>query len=60
MTKNEFENLKPGDVVQNDGSGTAYIVTGNYKEGGVTMVKTILAFNHDEWNRIPPSSPSAE
>jgi hypothetical protein len=52
MNTEEFSNLKPGDVVKNDGSEAAYIVTGNYGQGGVTLVKTILAFNPDEWTKV--------
>ncbi len=56
MKKEEFQKLKPGDLVRNQGSSTAYLVTGNYGDGGVTLVKTILAFNSDEWVKVPGGS----
>jgi hypothetical protein len=56
MTNEEFSNLKAGDVVQNKGSASAYIVTGNYGDGGVTMVKTLLSFNPSEWDKVPPNN----
>ena len=52
MKKEDFKQLKSGDIVKNEGTISTYIVTGNYGDGGVTMVKTVLAFNADEWSKV--------
>lgn len=49
MTKDEFKDLKEGDVVLNKmDRGHGYIVHANYG-GRVTAVRTADLTNHEEW-----------
>lgn len=48
MTKDDFQNLKPGDVVRHQSGGANYLVTATYGDR-VTAVRTIDMTNPIEW-----------
>lgn len=43
-----IDQLKPGDVIRNRGSGAGYIVTGNYG-GYVVAIQQLTVTNPAEW-----------
>ena len=49
MNQDEWRDLDDGDVVRRVGQPYSYMVMGNYHEGGVILVRTILATNRREW-----------
>ncbi len=52
MKEEDFEKLKRGDIVKNRGSHKSYLVTGNYGISGVVLVRTMLAMNPGEWDKL--------
>ena len=48
LTKDEFEDLRIGDIVRNKASGEGYIITANYGNR-ITAVRTVDIINPDEW-----------
>lgn len=60
MKSEEFRDLEAGDIVQHKASGTGYVVTANYRQCGVLMVKTLLANNPDEWEKISKPTKSVK
>ncbi len=55
MTRDQFKALKPGDLVRNTGSSSAYIVHANYGDR-VTAAKTVDLTNPSEWLLVRPDS----
>lgn len=53
MTRDEMQNLKPGDLVRHRSGGSAMIVHANYGTR-VTAVRTADLTNPVEWNRVTP------
>jgi hypothetical protein len=51
MTKDEFKNLRYGDIVRSQAGGESYIVTANYG-GRVTAVRTADLTNPIEWELV--------
>jgi hypothetical protein len=51
MTKEEFEMLHPGDIIEGKSSRTIFIVTGNFGNR-VTAVQTVDVTNPDEWKLV--------
>lgn len=51
MTKEEFWNLGPGDIVRGKLSARSYIVTANYHTH-VEAVRTVNMTRADEWELI--------
>ena len=51
MTPEERAALKPGDIIQNLGSGEAYIVIDD-RAGRVIAVRTVEASNIYEWKVV--------
>ena len=50
MTKKEWDDLKPGDVVSGDASGVAYVVHGRTGiDNNVLLVRTQVATSPKEW-----------
>ena len=55
----EYYNLRPGDVIQNLGSGSVYIVLEIHKPGITTTtvaVRTVIVDNPDEWKIVRKSA----
>ena len=50
-TAQTFENMQPGTVIRNAGSGNTYIVTENYGSYAVA-VRTVCIFNLPEWEIV--------
>jgi len=51
MTKAEFENLQPGDIVRHKIGERSFIVTANYGDHVIAVDTTQLA-NPEEWTLI--------
>ena len=63
MDLTEYYNLRPGDVIQNLGSGAAYIVLEVHKPGVTTTivaVRTVTVSNPDEWRLVRKGLPVGE
>lgn len=56
MSHDDFQSLQPGNLVREDSTGTTYIVTGNFGNNGITMVKTVLATNPRYWSFAIPQN----
>ena len=52
MTSKEFNELREGDLIRNDGSGQAYVVVMTDKPDDKIAVRMIHATNPSEWSRI--------
>ena len=52
MTKEEFLNLKTGDIVRGKLSGMAFVVTGNCKPHHVTAVRSVDITSPEDWDLI--------
>jgi hypothetical protein len=52
MIQEEFDNLKPGDIVRGKSSGSAYVVAQHHGDH-VTIVRTMDISNPPEWDLIP-------
>lgn len=51
MNDSDFENLRDGDIVQNKGSGNAYIIVSN--DGNtIVAVRSITITNPSEWTLV--------
>ena len=63
MDTREYFHLQPGDVIQNLGSGSTYIVVEGYRPGignPVIAVRTITVSNIDEWKLVRKGMPVGE
>jgi hypothetical protein len=49
MTRKEFNNLGPGDIVKNALTGAAYVVTEGTSGSFVVAVRTLVIRNEHEW-----------
>lgn len=47
MTEDELHNLKPGDLIQNLGSGNAYIVIDSGDR--IIAIRSVVVSNPTEW-----------
>jgi hypothetical protein len=55
MTKEEFENLEPGDLVRHvmsDQYSSTYVVTSNYGGSHIIAVKTVDISDPNEWELV--------
>jgi hypothetical protein len=69
MTQEEFSRLKPGDLVQNLGSGNSYIIAEVLHERSVSSssaitrviaTRTLELSNPHEWKLVPKGAPDGE
>ena len=63
MDTREYFHLQPGDVIQNLGSGSAYIVLEVHKPGvtiSIVAVRTVIVDNPDEWKLVRKGLPIAK
>ena len=51
MTKDEFYKLEPGDVIQNELSGQAYIVM-DFRDDRAIAVRMLIVSNPAEWEIV--------
>ena len=48
MTKESFQKLEKGDIVQNLGSGNSYVVSESFGDK-VVLIRTLIATHPSEW-----------
>lgn len=58
MRESVFNKLKPGDTIQNRGTGLAFVIMEtlpDYRERKQFIaVRTVRVTNPEEWSKVPP------
>jgi hypothetical protein len=49
MTRGEFEDLGPGDIVRHVATGAAYVVTEGLRGKCLVVVRTLTIRHEEEW-----------
>lgn len=49
MNREDFDNLNTGDIIRHVDGSAGYTVHQNYLDGGVLVVRSLLAHNPAEW-----------
>ena len=52
MKDDEFEALERGDIIRNKQSYNSYVVCSNLGKHNIVGVRTILATNPPEWEKV--------
>ncbi len=52
MDEEKFKDLQRGDIIKNRGSHKSYVITNNYGKIGIVAVRTLLATNAGEWDKV--------
>lgn len=59
MTKQDFGDLRPGDVIFNHASRNTYLVVAALDDGRIAVIPCSIFENEFEWEKIPANTPSA-